>query len=108
MAPKHSRHVGLAHDFADVVKKVRETLETMLMIQCSGFTLYLVLQHTFLSPDQTRTQAPFTVVVPSRPLRITQVVTDYTKDRRLCFTLALGISSLAAYTAYQTSQPKVG
>jgi len=35
------------------------------------------------------------------------VVTDYSKDRRLCFTLALGISSLAAYTAYQTSQPKV-
>ena len=36
---------------------------------------------------------------------MTQVVSDYSKDRRLCVSLAIGFSSLAAYTAYQTSQP---
>ena len=36
------------------------------------------------------------------------MVTDYAKDRRLCYTLAVAMSGFAAYTAYQTSQPKVG
>ena len=35
------------------------------------------------------------------------MVNDYAKDRRLCYTLALGVTGLAAYTAYQTSQPDI-
>ena len=42
----------------------------------------------------------------ARP-RVVKVVSDYAKDRRLCYTLALGVTGLAAYTAYQTSQPDI-
>ena len=43
---------------------------------------------------------------PARP-HVVKVVNDYAKDRRLCYTLALGVTGLAAYTAYQTSQPDI-
>ena len=38
---------------------------------------------------------------------ISKVAGDYVKDRRLCFSLALGATSLALFTAHQTSRPDI-
>ena len=38
---------------------------------------------------------------------VSKVAGDYVKDRRLCFTLALGATSLALFTAHQTSRPDI-
>lgn len=38
---------------------------------------------------------------------VSKVAGDYVKDRRLCFSLALGATSLALFTAHQTSRPDI-
>ena len=38
---------------------------------------------------------------------VSKVAGDYVKDRCLCFSLALGATSLALFTAHQTSRPDI-